>query len=379
MQPRPVRVLVVDDAVVIRKIVTDVLREDAGIEVVGTAANGHIALQKITQVSPDVITLDVEMPEMDGIETLREIRRLYPSLPVIMFSTLTERGASATFEALALGAADYVAKPANIGRVGEALQRTRDELVPRIKAFGRRGLLARRAAPVPVTPPVTPGLPARVAAPPPTGTSSRHAPFELLAIGVSTGGPNALAAILPLLPQNLPVPVVLVQHMPPMFTRLLADRLNQQSRVTVIESAGGEELIPGTVYVAPGDFHLIVERRGTRVVTGLNREPHENSCRPAVDVLFRSVADVFGPLALGVVLTGMGQDGFRGSQDIRRQGGTILAQDEETSVVWGMPGIVARAGLAERVVPLPDMAAEIVRRLARPAGVRTPLSTPTLR
>lgn len=376
MPPRPVRVLVVDDAVVIRKIVTDVLKEDPGIEVVGTAANGHIALQKITQVNPDILTLDVEMPEMDGIQTLRELKKLYPKLPVIMFSTLTERGASATLEALALGASDYVTKPANIGKVGEALQRTRDELIPRIKAFGGRGFLPKPEPPKP-----SPAAPPRPFAPSPfrpVATPGGTA-FEVLAIGVSTGGPNALAAIIPLLPPDLPVPVVLVQHMPPMFTRLLAERLDQQSRVKVLESAGGEVLTPGTVYIAPGDYHLVVERRGTRVVTALNQEPHENSCRPSVDVLFRSVADVFGASALGVILTGMGQDGLRGSEDIRREGGVIFAQDEDTSVVWGMPGFVARAGLAERIVALPDMAAEIVRRLTRIPASRPSVAAPARR
>lgn len=369
MLPRPVRVLVVDDAVVIRKIVTDLLKEDPGIEVVGTAANGRIALQKMTQVNPDILTLDVEMPELDGLETLRELRKTYPKLPVIMFSTLTERGAGATLEALALGASDYVTKPANIGKVTEALQRIREQLIPKIKA------LCGTAAPVPAPRPSP--APARSSLSPSSplvrASASRNAGLpEVLAIGVSTGGPNALAAIIPLFPADLPVPVVLVQHMPPMFTRLLADRLDQQSKVRVREAAGGEVLEPGVVYIAPGDFHMTVRRHGTRVVTALNQEPHENSCRPAVDVLFRSVAEVYGPATFGVVLTGMGQDGLRGSEDIRRAGGFVFAQDEETSIVWGMPGFVAKAGLAERIVPLPSMASEIVRRLTRAAAAAPP-------
>ncbi|MBS1818604.1 MAG: chemotaxis response regulator protein-glutamate methylesterase [Acidobacteria bacterium] len=369
---RPIRVLVVDDAVVIRKIVTDVLKSDPEIEVVGTAADGHIALQKITQVNPDIITLDVEMPVMDGLETLRQLRRSHPKLPVIMFSTLTERGAQATIEALALGASDYVTKPANIGKVGEALQRTREQLIPRIKALCT-GQVPIRVAPVAQPPAAT--RPQAVTTPQqtphavaPSSSVRRDVGIEVLAIGVSTGGPNALAAILPLLPATLPVPVVLVQHMPPMFTRLLAERLNQQSKLTVVEAAGDEELNAGTVYIAPGDYHLVVERRGAHVVTRLHQGPPENSCRPAVDVLFRSVADVFGAGAFGVVLTGMGQDGLRGSEDIRRAGGAVFAQDEATSVVWGMPGFVARAGLAERVVPLPEMATEIVRRVTARAS-----------
>ncbi len=369
MLARPARVLVVDDAVVIRKIVTDLLKEDPDIEVVGTAANGRIALQKITQVNPDILTLDVEMPELDGLDTLRELRKTHPKLPVIMFSTLTERGASATLEALALGASDYVTKPANIGKVTEALQRIREQLIPKIKALC--GVAPGAPAPRPdsalTRSSLSPSSPLERAAVPTTGRLP-----EVLAIGVSTGGPNALAAIIPLFPADLPVPVVLVQHMPPMFTRLLAERLNQQSKVHVREAAGGEVLEPGVVYIAPGDFHLTVRRQGTRIVTALNQEPHENSCRPAVDVLFRSVAEVYGAATFGVVLTGMGHDGLRGSEDIRRAGGFVFAQDEATSIVWGMPGFVAKAGLAERIVPLPLMAAEIVRRLTRVAAAARP-------
>ncbi len=369
MLPKPIRVLVVDDAVVIRKIVTDLLKEDPAIEVVGTAANGRIALQKITQVNPDILTLDVEMPELDGLDTLRELRKTYPKLPVIMFSTLTERGAGATLEALALGASDYVTKPANIGKVTEALQRIREQLIPKIKALCGAGptVPTPRPAPLPARSLLSPLSPlVRASAPKGTGFP------EVLAIGVSTGGPNALAAIIPLFPADLPVPVVVVQHMPPMFTRLLADRLDQQSKVRVREAAGGEVLEPGVVYIAQGDYHLTVRRQGTRVVTALDQEPPENSCRPAVDVLFRSVAAVYGAGTFGVVLTGMGQDGLRGSEDIRRAGGIVFAQDEDTSVVWGMPGFVAKAGLAERIVPLPSMAAEIIRRLTRPTTALRP-------
>ena len=369
MLPRPIRVLVVDDAVVIRKIVTDLLKEDPAIEVVGTAANGHIALQKITQVNPDILTHDVEMPDLDGLETLRELRKTHPKLPVIMFSTLTERGAGATLEALALGASDYVTKPANIGKVTEALQRIREQLIPKIKGLCGAGptVPTPRPAKSAVRPSPSPASsPVRLAAAKTAGLP------EVLAVGVSTGGPNALASIIPLFPADLPVPVVLVQHMPPMFTRLLADRLNQQSKVKVCEAAGGEVLEPGVVYIAPGDYHLTVRRHGARVVTALNQDPPENSCRPAVDVLFRSVAEAYGSATFGVVLTGMGQDGLRGAEDIRRAGGCIFAQDEESSVVWGMPGFVAKAGLAERIVPLPSMAAEILRRLSRPAATARP-------
>jgi two-component system chemotaxis response regulator CheB len=185
----------------------------------------------------------------------------------------------------------------------------------------------------------------------------------VVTIGVSTGGPNALAEILPLLPATFPVPIVLVQHMPPMFTRFLAERLDSQSPLTIREAAGGEELRPGHVYIAPGDYHMVVQRHGTRVVTALNQAPPENSCRPAVDVLFRSVAAVYGRNALGLVLTGMGQDGLHGAEDITRAGGSMLVQDEATSVVWGMPGFVARAGLADCELPLKSIAGELTRRV----------------
>lgn len=356
---RKIRILVVDDAVVVRRMVTDVLSEDPEIEVVGSAANGRIGIQKLTQVNPDLVTLDVEMPDMDGLQTLAALRKTHPHLPVIMFSTLTERGGAATLEALSLGASDYVTKPANVGSVALAQQRIREELIPKVKALLRRQAQHAAhhpvAAPIPMVRPAIPTLP-RIQ------PAASAGPLEIVAIGVSTGGPNALAALLPQLPAEFPVPIVLVQHMPPMFTRLLAERLDTQSKVKVVEAAGGEVLQPGVVYVAPGNFHMVLQRRGTQIVTALNQLPPENSCRPAVDPLFRSVAQIYGNRALGVILTGMGQDGLRGAEDIRGAGGAIIAQDEASSVVWGMPGFVVRAGLADRVLPLSMVAAELTRR-----------------
>jgi two-component system chemotaxis response regulator CheB len=350
-------------------MVTDVLSEDPDLEVVGSAANGRIGIQKLTQVNPDIVTLDVEMPEMDGLQALAALRKTHPTLPVIMFSTLTERGGAATLEALSLGATDYVTKPANVGSVALAQQRIREELIPKIKALCRRpsfGALDVTSALRPVVAP--PAM--RVVAQP--LNPSRGGAVDIVAIGVSTGGPNALAAVLPLLRADFPVPIVLVQHMPPMFTRLLAERLNAQSSLHVIEAAGGEVLAPGWVYIAPGDFHLVLQRRGADVVTALNQLPPENSCRPAVDPLFRSVSQIYGGRALGVVLTGMGQDGLHGSEALRASGASVIAQDEASSVVWGMPGFVARAGLADRVVPLSAVAAELTRRCpsASPTGAR---------
>jgi two-component system chemotaxis response regulator CheB len=345
-----IRILVVDDAAVIRRLVAEELNRDPALEVVGTAANGRIALARMTQVNPDLVILDVEMPEMDGLATLAELRKTYPRLPVIMFSSLTERGAATTLDALALGATDYFTKPAGAGGLEGSLKVIRDELIPEIKT-----LCAAVAARL------TPAAACR----PPTAPATTSAPgsVRVLAIGTSTGGPNALAEIIPRLPANFPVPVVIVQHMPPMFTRLLAERLSAQSGLRLHEGSSGTLLQPGHAWIAPGDYHMVVVREGTQVRLQVHQDPPENSCRPAVDVLFRSVAKTYGSHALAVILTGMGQDGLRGCEAIREAGGRVLAQDEATSVVWGMPGYVARAGLAERVLPLSLIADEIVRRV----------------
>jgi two-component system, chemotaxis family, protein-glutamate methylesterase/glutaminase len=367
-----IRVLIVDDAVVIRKLVTDALSTDPELEIVGSAANGRIALQKIPQCNPDVITLDVEMPELNGLETLRQLRPDYPKLPVIMFSTLTERGAQTTLDALALGASDYVTKPAAVaGGLAEGLQKIREELIPRIKALCRKSVFST----IPELAPFSDAggkmangtASALVGAAPMARAvgSVRPAsgPIDVLVIGVSTGGPNALAAMLPQIKGDLQVPVLIVQHMPAMFTKLLAERLDSQCKLRVREAADGDQVQAGTIYIAPGDFHMTLQRRGVSPTIVLNQEPPENSCRPAVDVLFRSATQLYGPNLLAVVLTGMGQDGLRGCEDVAERGGRIFVQDEASSVVWGMPGFVARAGLAQKVLPLENMAVEIVRAI----------------
>jgi two-component system chemotaxis response regulator CheB len=352
----PIAVLVVDDSVVVRRIMTKVRSADPGLWVIGTAASGRTALEKIEELQPEILILDIEMPEMDGLETLRHLRRLHPGLPVIMFSTLTERGAAATLEALSLGARDYVTKPGNTA--GTALEVVRSQLVAKIKALVPRA---------PRTPqPTSPALAAR--RPPRTG------PHELLVIGASIGGPDAVAAVVRALPGDLPVPVAIVQHMPPIFTRLFAERLDRTSRLAVVEGQPGMALEPGLVVVAPGDSHLLVAdgRRGPVVAT--NQEPRQNGCRPAVDVLFGSAAAIFGDRVLACVLTGMGQDGLHGSRRLHAAGSEIVVQDEATSVVWGMPGAVATAGLADRVLPLPRIAADLTDALRRARG-ETPLSS----
>lgn len=350
--------LIVDDSVVIRRLISHALTEDPHIEVVGTAADGSIALQRIPQYQPDVITLDVEMPVMDGLETLRQLRARYPAIHVIMFSTLTERGAEATVTALSLGAADYVPKAANAGSLDRSMESLRSELVPKIKQFYQ-------------LPSPTPQVSSNSS----TGALSSAAPVKLgsrqavrapkvVAIGVSTGGPNALAEVLPMFAADFPLPILIVQHMPPVFTRLLAERLSCLTALAV-EEAKDEALVkPQKILIAPGDYHMKLRRnRAGQTVVALNQEPQENSCRPSVDVLFRSVAEVYDGAAIAVMLTGMGSDGVRGITQLRQQGAYVIAQDEATATVWGMPGAVIKAGLADSVVPLSSVVPEILKQL----------------
>jgi len=347
---RPLRVLVVDDSVVFRRVVSDVISADPELQLAGTAPNGNIALQKVAQLNPDVITLDLEMPELDGIGVLRRLKATHPQIRVIVFSVHSERGAEQTLEAMALGAADFVPKGVDLGSQAANAAYIKEQLVSKIKQF-----VVSTPSPRPV-------------AAPNWRDSFKRVPKQIVAIGVSTGGPNALAVLLPMLPKDLPVPIVIVQHMPPMFTRLLAERLDASSEISVVEAEAGMQLTPGTAYIAPGNYHLTVKRNGTgagpQVFTALDQRPPENSCRPAVDVLFRSVAEVYGQSAIGAILTGMGRDGLLGVQELRRHKARIIAQDKESSVVWGMPGVVVEAGLADVVVPIQNVAAEVERCLS---------------
>jgi two-component system chemotaxis response regulator CheB len=291
---------------------------------------------------------------------------------VIMFSTLSASGASTTLEALAAGATDYVTKPSNVGSIAESVAAVREQLVPKIHALAGRSAAPRTAAPARSAPPRPPGTPAaaRIAAAPArpvtAGPAVRRRPqgrVDVIAIGCSTGGPDALAKVLMGLPTELPVPVVVTQHMPPVFTRMFAERLDRSTPLTVVEAGDGMDLTAGTVYVAPGDKHLVLQRRGTATVTQLSGAPPENSCRPAVDVMFRSVAQLYGGSACAVVLTGMGQDGRGGAKVLRDAGAAVLAQDERSSVVWGMPGAIAGAGLADEILPLDRIAGALIARL----------------
>jgi two-component system chemotaxis response regulator CheB len=354
-----ISVLVVDDSVVVRRLIVDALTDIPDIQVVGTAANGRFALAKIDRLKPDIVTMDVEMPEMDGLTAVREVRKKYATLPVIMFSALTASGAAATLDALAAGATDYVTKPSKSGSIAESIEAIREQLVSRIYALcGRRAPARPAARPLP-TRPIRPVRAPQPRLTRPTGTGR----VDIVAIGASTGGPEALAKVLPALPADFPVPVVMVQHMPPLFTRMFAERLNRTCALHVVEATDGMPITAGMVVLAPGDRHLTVERQGTSMIARLNDGPPENSCRPAVDVLFRSVAKIYGGASLAVVLTGMGRDGRNGCQDIRNAGGDVIAQDEATSVVWGMPGAVVSAGLANSILPLSDVAAFVNSRI----------------
>ncbi|WP_433722573.1 protein-glutamate methylesterase/protein-glutamine glutaminase [Actinoplanes sp. CA-051413] len=393
-----IKVLVVDDSVVVRRLIVDSLTGAPGIEVVGTAANGLLAQAKIDQLKPDAVTMDIEMPQMNGIEAVRELRKRHKQLPVIMFSTLSAAGASATLEALSAGATDYVMKPSNVGSIAESIAAVREQLVPKIHALagrrpppgpparpgptpGRPGLspppAGRPGGPVPGRPGLAPLRPAGPAAAGPARPVRRAgAPgrVDILAIGSSTGGPDALTKVLQALPADLPVPIVVTQHMPPVFTRMFAERLDRSTSLRVVEAGDGMELAPGTVYIAPGDKHLVLQRRSTATLTQLSGAPPENSCRPAVDVMFRSVAALFGASAFATVLTGMGYDGRGGAKVLREAGAEILAQDEASSVVWGMPGAVVGAGLADEILPLDRIAAALIQRVqtgrvARPTAV----------
>jgi two-component system chemotaxis response regulator CheB len=349
-----IRVLVVDDSAALRKHLTDLIARDPALQVMGTAANGRLALASLATGQPDVVLLDIEMPEMDGLATLRVLRRAYPRLPVIMCSSLTHKGAAATFDALALGANDYIAKPASSGGERGRLE-FETQLLAKIHAFGAPH---RRRPAVP-----RPGL--RADASPATRRPLEARLLEIVAIGVSTGGPNALAQLVPALDPAFPVPILIVQHMPPLFTALLAERLSRTSRIAVCEARDGQRLCAGGVYLAPGDFHLEVGGRGNDLHVRLLKGPHEHSFRPAVDVMLRSLADHVGSGVLATILTGIGRDGLRGSELVRAAGGEVIVQDEPTSVVWDMPGFVAAAGLADEVVPLSKVAGAITRRVMR--------------
>jgi two-component system chemotaxis response regulator CheB len=362
---RRARVLVVDDSIVMRRLVTLALETDPWLEVVGTAQNGKEALERLTKLSPDVVTMDIEMPEMDGIEALRRMRQLSPQIRVVVLSRHTERGASATLEALAVGADDYVTKVGAGKSVEDSTASLSAELAPKIRQFfSFSGTVEPRPAAIAAPKPEPPTLK--------TEPVFRAATFipRIVVIGISTGGPTALARILPQIPSDFRLPILIVQHMPALFTKLLCERLQERTRIPVREALDGELVQAGSILVAPGDYHMRVElptgERQPRIV--LDQGPPENSCRPAVDVLFESIAKLYGGATIAAILTGMGHDGLRGAKLLRNAGATILAQDEETSAVWGMPRAIAEAKIADAVLPLEEIVPRILKHSQRPAS-----------
>jgi two-component system chemotaxis response regulator CheB len=355
----PIRVLVVDDAVAVRRLMTMLFQSEPELELAGIAQDGLVALEKIALLQPDIISLDLAMPNMDGLTMLREMRERGIDVPVIMFSTLTHHGAKETIEGLALGAADYVTKPTHYDNPMDALEAVRAELVPRIKAIVRAAQRSEVA-----TAGHTSKGPAGAAAGPRSGK------VEAIVIGASTGGPNALAEVISRLPGNLRVPVLVAQHMPPVYTVYLAQRLDSLSSLTVREAVDGEPVRAGTVYIAPGDHHLTLRPTAAGATVALTQAAPVNHCRPSVDVLFSSAAAIWGKQCLAIVLTGMGCDGRDGAVELHGLGAQILVQDEATSVVWGMPGAVHEAGVADEVLPIDKIAAAAVRLTAVGSGFR---------
>ncbi|HTQ06610.1 MAG TPA: chemotaxis-specific protein-glutamate methyltransferase CheB [Polyangiaceae bacterium] len=354
-------VLIVDDSAVVRKIVSEALTTEGDIVVAGVAPNGRIALERLELLRPDIVLLDLEMPEMDGLATLKVLRERFRDLPVVVFSTMTERGAAVTLDALAAGANDYVCKPSGAANLQASMRVVRGALLEKIRVLVARARDAREVR-------VSQSAPRPLPPPPPLPEPS-NAPIAAVAIGISAGGPAALSAVVPQIPADIGVPIVLVQHMPATFTALLAQRLGAASRIRVLEATHRGRLEAGTLYVAPGDRHLTLGASGTSVLTLLDSGPLENGCRPAVDPLFRSAAQVYGTGLLAVVMTGMGTDGTLGATEVRRSGGHVWAQDQATSTIWGMAGSVVRAGLAERIFRLDDLAGDMARlvRKHRPA------------
>ncbi len=338
---KPVRVLVVDDSAVMRQLLSSVLAADPEIEVVGTASDPFAARDRIKALNPDVITLDVEMPGMDGVTFLRKIMTLRP-MPVVMFSTLTQAGAEVTLEALEIGAVDFVAKPT--ADVGTAMAKLAEDLQIKVKAAARTRLHAHRVAPT-VRPPERAKL----------GRSTG----KIVAIGASTGGVEALKAVLMGLPSDCP-PILITQHMPPRFTTAFAERLNRECPMTVSEAAHGDPIEAGHVYIAPGSHHLELARHGDRFICSLNDEPPTSGHRPSVDVLFRSVARLAAKRAIGVILTGMGKDGAQGLLELRQAGAVTLGQDENSSLIYGMPRVAFEVGAVMSQFPLLKMADAII-------------------
>jgi len=367
------RVMLVDDSAVIRGLLTRSLETDPAIRVLCSAGNGLMALRALERNDVEVVVLDIEMPEMDGLTALPQLMKRDPALKVIMASTLTRKNAEVSMRALDLGASDYLAKPGSGSELNSASEFKR-QLTEKVKALGaarRRQVGGAEARPVAARPGPTAAAakPAPSAAPITLRPSASSAVLpELIAIGSSTGGPQALLRVLTDLKGGVGQPILITQHMPATFTTILAEHITRASGIKCAEGVDGEPIVGGRIYLAPGDFHMVVEAAKPRNVIRLNQNPPENFCRPAVDPMLRSIARAYGGRVLTLILTGMGHDGRAGAAELVRVGGTVVAQDEATSVVWGMPGAVATAGLCSAVLPVGEIGAYLRRFAARTAA-----------
>ncbi len=368
-----IRVMLVDDSAVVRGLVTRILEGEAGIQVVASVGNGQMALASLERNEIDVVILDIEMPVMDGLTALPKLLQIDPGLKIIMQSTLTLKGADVSLRAMQMGAADYIPKPTSTRDLAGGVD-FKSELVGKIRALGQaRRAGARPARPGgppatrPVTMPTTPRTPVPIHPPGPLQLrSNAPEPPDVIAIGSSTGGPQALFTVLGTMKAGtVRQPILITQHMPATFTTILAEHISRVSGWNAREAQDGEAVQSGRVYIAPGDFHMVVETKGTDKVLRLNKNPPENFCRPAVDPMLRSIAAAYGKRVLTCILTGMGADGMKGGQAVVASGGTVIAQDEATSVVWGMPGAAATAGICSAVLPLPEIAPWIMKLAAR--------------
>nr|WP_297357766.1 chemotaxis response regulator protein-glutamate methylesterase [uncultured Caldimonas sp.] len=353
-----IRVVVVDDSALVRSLLTEIINRQADMQCVGAASDPYVAREMIRNLDPDVITLDVEMPRMDGIDFLSKLMRLRP-MPVVMVSTLTERGADVTLRALELGAIDFVAKP-KIG-ISNGLQQLAQEITEKIR-IAAKAQVRKLATP----PPAAPGD--AVAAPPVPANIGRLSTEKIVFIGASTGGTEATREVLTNLPPDSPA-VVITQHMPPGFTRSYATRLNGLCRIAVKEAEDGERVLPGHAYIAPGGRHLSIERSGANYVARVQDTEPVNRHRPSVEVLFKSAARVVGPNAIGIMLTGMGADGAKAMKEMRDAGSYNYVQDEASCVVFGMPREAIQAGAAHEVLPLTQIAPQLIERLRSTAGL----------
>jgi two-component system chemotaxis response regulator CheB len=353
-----VRVFVVDDSVVFRKLLLNAINSIPNVRSVGVASHGQEAIELIPQVKPDLITLDLNMPVMNGIETLRQLKKVYPHYKVIIISAHSSEGAQATLQALEEGALDFITKPENVDTDLNIKQ-----LFDRLSSFISKYFIFNKPSETISETVIVPKASDFISAPIPSASHQFSFKPEIIAIAISTGGPNALAELLPLFPQNFPLPILIVQHMPRLFTKALADNLKCESTINIVEAQDEEIVRAGTVYIAPGGFQMKVVRRGEQVVIQIVDAPAENHCKPSADFLFRSVAQVYGGNAIGVIMTGMGSDGVLGLRLMKRHGTLVIAQDQKTSTIWGMPKAAIDAEVVDMVLSLKEIAEEIKRQV----------------